>query len=200
MIETACHGRILCVSRKSIGTFSLKGGIVVFTSKYRRVKNLLLFTPAVALILVLVGCQQAPPPQPPDTRAADETAIRAAESDMIKAVAALDAAKAASFYSDDVVGMTADAPVIQGKENAQKYFDKWMSEKPEVSWNPVKVEVARSGDLAYTWGTGKMSVKDKKGKVTETTLKYVSVWKKQADGGWKIAIDTTIPDPPEAKK
>ncbi len=173
---------------------------MVYTPNYQRVKYLLLLTPVIALIFALAGCQQPPPPQAPDTRAADETAIRAAESDMIKAVAALDAAKAVSFYTDDVVGMSADAPVIQGKENAQKYFDKWMGEKPEVSWTPVKVEVARSGDLAYTWGTGKMSVKDKKGKVTETTLKYVSVWKKQADGGWKIAIDTMIPDPPETKK
>jgi len=43
-------------------------------------------------------------------------------------------------------------------------------------------------------------MKDKKGKVTETTVKYVSVWKKQADGGWKIAVDTMIPDPPVTKK
>jgi len=93
-----------------------------------------------------------------------------------------------------------DAPVVRGKENMQKYFETMMKDKPELSWAPEKVEVARSGDLAYSWGKGKLSVKDKKGKVTETTSKYVSVWKKQADGGWKIAIDTMIPDPSEAKK
>jgi len=27
-----------------------------------------------------------------------------------------------------------------------------------------------------------------------------SVWKKHADGGWKIAVDALIPDPAEAKK
>ena len=37
----------------------------MFTSKYERVKYLLLLTPTVALILVLAGCQQAPPPQAP---------------------------------------------------------------------------------------------------------------------------------------
>jgi uncharacterized protein (TIGR02246 family) len=119
---------------------------------------------------------------------------------MVKAVAALDAAKAASFYTDDVIGMEPDAPVVQGKENKQRIFETMIKEKAEVSWKPVKVEVARSGDLAYSWGKGKVSTKDKKGKVTETTGKYVSVWKKQADGGWKIAIDTMIPDPPVTKK
>ena len=171
----------------------------MFTPNHQGVKYPLLLTPVVALILALTGCQQ-PAPKAPDTRAKDETAIRAAEADMAKAVATLDPAEAASFYTDDVVGMPVDAPMVQGKENMQKYFETMMKEKPELSWKPVKVEVARSGDLAYSWGTGKLSVKDKKGKVTETTVKYASVWKKQADGGWKIAVDTMIPDPIETKK
>jgi len=173
----------------------------VSTPNDLRVKCVALLTAVVPLILVLTGCQQQQPaPQPPDTRAADETAIRANESDMAKAFATLDPAKTASFYSDDVVALSPDSPVIQGKDNAQKYFETMMKDKPEVSWAPEKVEVARSGDLAYSWGRGKARMKDKKGKVTETTDKYVSVWKKQADGSWKIAIDTMIPDPPEKKK
>ena len=171
----------------------------MFTPNYRRVKYLLLLTPVVALILALTACQQ-PAPQAPDTRAADETAIRTAEAEMAQAFAALDPAKTASFYTDDVVGMSVDVPVVQGKENMQKYFETMMKDKPELSWTPEKVEVARSGDLAYSWGKGKVSMKDKKGKVTETTVKYVSVWKKQADGGWKMAVDTMIPDPPVTKK
>jgi len=172
----------------------------MFTPNCQRIKHLLRLGPVVVLIFALTGCQQPAPQAPPDTRAADETAIRAAEADMAKAVGALDPAKATSFYVDDVLGMSPDTPVVQGRENMQKYFETWMKEKPEVSFNTVKVEVARSGDLAYTWGNGKVKAKDKKGKVVETTSKYVSVWKKQADGGWKIAIDTMIPDPPEKKK
>jgi uncharacterized protein (TIGR02246 family) len=172
---------------------------VAFTPICRGVNYLPFLIPVVALTLALTGCQQ-PVPQAQDTRAADETAIRTAEADMAKAVAALDPAKAASFYTDDVVGMGVDAPVVQGKENMQKYFEIMMKDKPELSWTPMKVEVARSGDVAYSWGTGKVSVKGKKGKVAETAVKYASVWKKQADGGWKIAVDAMIPDPPETKK
>ena len=167
---------------------------------YQRLKYLLLLTPLVALILAMTRCQQAPAPQVPDTRAADETAIRAADAEMVKAVATFDAAKAASFYTDDVIGLCADAPVVQGKENKQKEFEAFLKDKPELSWAPVKVEVARSGDLAYEWGRGKVSMKDKKGKVTETTVKYVSVWKTQADGSWKITVDTMIPDSPASQK
>jgi len=172
----------------------------MFTPNHKRVMYWLLSTAVVALILVLSGCKQQAPPAPPDTRAADETAIRTAEADMAKAVAALDPASAASFYTADVIGISPDAPVTEGQENMQKYFETMMKDKPAISWEPTKVEVARSGDLAYSWGKGKVSAKDKKGKVTETTMKYVSVWKKQADGTWKIAVDTMVPDPPEAKK
>ena len=172
----------------------------MFAPIYQPPNYLLRVTSFVALILAMTGCQQAPAPQAPDTRAADETAIRAAEAEMVKAVAAFDAAKAASFCTDDVVGLSAGAPVVQGKENKQKEFEAFLKGKPELSWSAVKVEVARSGDLAYEWGRGKVSMKDKKGKVTETTVKYVSVWKKQADGSWKITVDTMIPDPPATKK
>jgi uncharacterized protein (TIGR02246 family) len=171
-----------------------RGDTTMFTSNYQRVKYLVLLALVVALILALTGCQQ-PAPKAPDTRAADETAIRAVIDDQAKAISAWDAAKAASFYTNDVVGMAPDAPVLQGKENMQKYLESMMREKPEFSFNTVKVEVARSGDLAYNWGTGKMTAKDKKGKVTATTFKSASVWKKQSDGAWKMVVDTWSPDP-----
>jgi uncharacterized protein (TIGR02246 family) len=118
---------------------------------------------------------------------------------MAEAAAAMDPAKMVSFYTDDVVGIATDAPVVHGKENMQRYFEGMMAAKPVISWSPTKVEVARSGDLAYSWGTGEVVVKDAKGKDVKTTVKYVSVWKKQADGSWKIAVDSLVPDPPEKK-
>jgi len=172
----------------------------MFTLSYPRVQYPLLLASVAALILTLTACQQPAPQTPPDTRAADETAIRATESEQLKAFVALDPVKTVSFHTDDVVAMSADAPVIQGRENMQKYLEKMMADKPEASWTPVKVEVARSGDLAYDWGTAKLNVKDKKGKVSETTFKYVSVWRKQPDGSCKIAVETIIPDPAKPKK
>jgi uncharacterized protein (TIGR02246 family) len=155
---------------------------------------------AVAAILALTGCQQHARPAP-DTRAADETAIRAACDDFVKAAVTMDAAKVASFYTDDAITMWPDAPLVQGKENTQKYFEGMFQAKPEnFSFNVAKVEVARSGDVAYEWGTGKLTVKDKKGKATEMTFKALTAWKKQADGTWKVTVDTDIPDPLPPKK
>jgi len=68
-----------------------------------------------------------------------------------------DVAKWASFYTDDAVVLAPDAPPVQGKANMQKWAEPMLKDKPEVSFNVAKIEVARSGDLAYEWGTARMA-------------------------------------------
>jgi ketosteroid isomerase-like protein len=53
----------------------------------------------------------------------------------------------------------------------------------------TKVEVARSGDLAYEIGTFEESFKDAGGSPVKVVGKYVVVWKKQPGGEWKAIID-----------
>jgi len=166
------------------------------TTNSERAKSLLLCFVTLMLLLALAACQQAPPPQPADTRAADEAAIHAACDDSIKGFLAGDAAKWASYYADDTVIMAPDAPLIHGRAEAQKCAEGMLKEKPSGSFNMVKIEVARSGDVAYEWGTAKITIKDKKGKEVESTFKSLTALKKQADGSWKVAVDTLIPDPP----
>ncbi|HTA95878.1 MAG TPA: DUF4440 domain-containing protein, partial [Verrucomicrobiae bacterium] len=52
-----------------------------------------------------------------------------------------------------------------------------------------KVEVARSGDLAYDTGAYSFTRNDASGKPVTATGKYLVVWKKQADGKWKVIQD-----------
>ena len=58
-----------------------------------------------------------------------------------------------------------------------------------LTWSPVGADIAASGDLGYTWGTFEFHSKDKDGKDVVDQGKYMSVWKKQADGSWKVAVD-----------
>jgi uncharacterized protein (TIGR02246 family) len=167
---------------------------VKVTANLERAKFLLLCFLTLMLLFALAACQQAPPPAPPDTRAADEAAIRALNDEWIKIWAAPDAAKLASYFADDGVLLYPDFPVVQGRAGAQKVFEAYRQNKNE--WTISKIEVARAGDLAYQWGTGKATIQDKKGKPVEMRYKYVTVLKKQADGSWKFAVDTSIPEPP----
>ena len=70
----------------------------------------------LALAVLLFGCAQAPPPAPPDTRAADEKAIRDMETAWVKEFAAKDMDKIVAHYADDGMVLLANAPTMVGKD------------------------------------------------------------------------------------
>jgi ketosteroid isomerase-like protein len=55
------------------------------------------------------------------------------------------------------------------------------------SWRPLRADVARSLDLAYTMGAYAFEPSEPSAAVQKGY--YVRVWKKQADGDWKIVLD-----------
>jgi ketosteroid isomerase-like protein len=72
-----------------------------------------------------------------------------------------------------------------------------------VSWKTSKVEVARSGDMAYLTGTSEVITKDPSGKPVNDRGKYLSVWKKRSGGTWKTVVDiwnSDLPLPVAAEK
>ena len=154
----------------------------------KRVHVLWAFT--VALLALSVACQPAPPPAPPDTRAADEKAIRAAVAEWDKAAAAKDLEKTLSFYAPDAVLFPPGMPMLASAEKRREGWTQMMALPGfALSFTTTKVEVARSGDIAYETGTFEFTANDKKGKPSTEKGKYVVAWKKQADGKWKAAAD-----------
>ena len=60
---------------------------------------------------------------------------------------------------------------------------------PTLKWEPLKAEVAVSGDLGYTFGRYQRISIDSLNNESSRYGTYVSVWKKQEDGSWKFVID-----------
>jgi len=58
-----------------------------------------------------------------------------------------------------------------------------------LTWIPVGADISASGDLGYTYGTWEFHTKDKDGKPAVDYGNYTSIWKKQKDGNWKVALD-----------
>jgi ketosteroid isomerase-like protein len=59
-----------------------------------------------------------------------------------------------------------------------------------VTFASDKVEVAKSGDIGYSQGSYTATTTDRKTKKVLTEKgKYVTVYKKQADGKWKAVAD-----------
>ncbi len=150
-----------------------------------------LFTSA---LFTLLSCgtanQQAQPVAPPDTRAADESAIRAIDADWTKALASKDPQKATSYYVESTSVFVPGAPLATGKDSIQKSFTGLMATPGfALSFVPTKIEVSRAGDLAYEIGDYEMTTNDKHGKPQTAKAKYIVVWAKQPDGSWKAVVD-----------
>ena len=59
----------------------------------------------------------------------------------------------------------------------------------DILWTPIKAEVARSGELGWTWGKYVVVIRNSDGTETEMYGKYLNIWRKQADGKWKVIVD-----------
>jgi ketosteroid isomerase-like protein len=105
--------------------------------------------------------------------------------------------KFASFVAGDASFYPPGMPVVTGQASVRDTFAK-MSSAPgfDLKWSTKKADVATSGEVGYTTGTYQLK-QDGGGE----TGKYVTVWKKQSDGQWKVAEDifnadqTPVPAP-----
>ena len=59
----------------------------------------------------------------------------------------------------------------------------------DLLWTPVKADVARSGDLGWTWGKFVVVIRNNDGTETKQYGKYLNIWRKQPDGKWKVVVD-----------
>ncbi len=155
---------------------------------------------AFALTVILAGCKQAPPPPAPDTHDADVKAIRDLETAWVQAFNAKDVDKVVAFYADDASRFSPDAPVVNGTAAIKAAWMPLLADKNfSLSSATDKVDVAKAGDLGYSQGAFTMTFTDPKTKRVLTERgKYVTVYKKQADGSWRAVADIVNEDAPPA--
>ncbi len=153
----------------------------------KRLSRITLLTTCGCLFILTLACSS---PAPSDSRAAAEAAIRQADDASIKAIAAKQLDATVSFYDEGASLFAPNAPIATGREEIRKAWTQ-MFAVPGFVLSPktTKVEVARSGDLAYAQGTYEFAANGPKGAPVTDRGKFVVVWKKQTDGAWKIAAD-----------
>jgi ketosteroid isomerase-like protein len=121
----------------------------------------------------------------PDTKAATEASLLAADKTIGDALSAKGAATAyaAALHAAARVHRPGH-PSMTTRDSAVE----WMrAHVTAMSSTPLKGETAASRDLGYTWGSWT---------ATDTTGKsargyYVRVWTRAADGTWQLAADVT---------
>ena len=150
---------------------------------------------AAAAMAALAACQQ-PAADKPDT-AALANQLKQAEARWNQAYAAHDAATLAGAYADDAALANPGAPLVTGIDAIRKETAAFAADPNlKVQFASDRIQVAASGDLAYTRGHYTMTMTDPVSRKPATgSGSYLTVWKKQADGGWKAVEDFITPGP-----
>jgi len=105
-----------------------------------------------------------------------------------------------SFLADNVTTLRADQPVLRGKAAMQNAWKPLFENKSiSLRWQPISAELSKSRDLGYTVGSYTLTRTDEKGAAVVGTGKYLTIWRRQGDGSWKVEFDTGVPDTDPAK-
>lgn len=150
---------------------------------------------SIGLVGLTLACRR----EAPDTRAADEQAIRAAGAEWKQAANAEDMERLLSLHTQDGSVFPPNAPIATGREAMRAVWSQMFANPGFATDQPTtSVEVSRAGDLAYSVGTYDLTLHDPKGKPMTEHGKWVATFKKQPDGSWKIAMLIWNSDQPPA--
>lgn len=142
-----------------------------------------------ALLTATVASNTAPAPQPQSDDLLPT--VRSVNSDFIKAVTHHDAALAAAGYAENGVWTDGRALHLQGRREIQAFLAKRFARKYEFIKGSCNSKIAWSDtQSALEVGSCSTTLKTAKG-VRTSGGRFATMWRRQADGSWKIAANYT---------
>lgn len=140
--------------------------------------NLLFF-----ILLLLAACQPK----------ADLEALKASVADTEEAFAQMAAdsgiSKAFYHYADEDGVIMRGNKIISGREEIRSHIESRQIPGATLKWSPNFVDVAKAGDLAWTYGDYTFSWPDSSGTMQSSKGIFHTVWKRQEDGSWRFVYD-----------
>ena len=95
-----------------------------------------------------------------------------------------------SYWTDDATVFPPGAPALVGKAAIREYVTQsFRLPGFAISWRTTELVVSASGELAYGIGANRVSFTGPDGAPVVAEGKAVTVWRRDAMGGWKCVID-----------
>ena len=142
----------------------------------------------LALPICLIALGACAPP-PPDTSAEIE-ALRAAATSYHEAATSKERDGVVALYDDDALMIPPNADIVEGIEGVRGYrFGFIETPGVELDFEIVRVEVASSGDIGWTFSIGQITINQDDGTTGHDVVRDFHTWRKQADGSWGVVVD-----------
>jgi ketosteroid isomerase-like protein len=136
-------------------------------------------------MIALVSCNQRPSGQ------ADASMLLKADREFSDYSLKFGMNKAFIEYADTAaVLLRSNNKPLEGKEKVMSFYLAAPDSAFTLKWEPLHAIIASSGELGYTYGTYVITPRDTLAGKKPSYGNYVTIWKKQANGGWKYILDT----------
>ena len=104
-----------------------------------------------------------------------------------------DAAMVAALFAEDGVELAGSGKIFKGPKQIAEHLKTAMQDAdPGVKVTVTTTMVWLDGDTAYETGKYKYEYTEK-GKPGKDEGSYVTIWKRQKDGSWKLVMDMGVP-------
>ena len=152
-------------------------------------------TLAIGAALALPACDRVHREDAAADAAAIEQQLKAIETQWEADYNARDAARLAEHYAPDAALANPGAPLATDALSRRQAIATFAADQNlRINFASDRVQVAESGDMAYTRGHFTMRSTDPAtGQPRQDSGSYLTVWKKQSDGSWKAVEDFITP-------
>ena len=149
----------------------------------------------ILIVLATAGCNQTKV-----NKKTEGDKVMQLSKEWSQAIATKDVDKIVSYWADDAFLMQEGRAPLKGKQAIRQMVEESFKIPGfSISWQPQSVEVSDNGDMAYLIENAQVSFTDSMGKAITIYNKAVTIWRKQADGSWKNAVDISTADPSQNK-
>jgi uncharacterized protein (TIGR02246 family) len=121
-------------------------------------------------------------------------AIDEGNSAWIRAFRETDSGLFVSLFDEDGAILGRNGNIVQGREKIKEHISAAMKEMGSATVTVKTRDVWVIRELAYETGDYSYAFKPTGGSGVKTTGRYVTIWKQQADGSWKIYRDIGLPN------
>jgi ketosteroid isomerase-like protein len=163
----------------------------------------------VTLLVLLAACSPAEEDPAATQDAVSEETIQALQVELVEADRAFARSVAQNRLAGWISGFAPNGRMVAGGEAyvgaegiRRQMLPAFADTSFHLSWDPTFAAVAGSGELGYTVGTYEESRRADGERVVERGT-YLTVWRRQEDGVWKVEADIGNPAasrlPPETE-
>ena len=98
------------------------------------------------------------------------------------------------FANSVVLGGTPEP--VKGEQQIREYYSGIFNDRLiSLTWEPTAADLFRDEKTGYTVGRYTLRLRAENGSELTKTGTYLTVWKRQGDGSWKVISDFGAPDP-----